>query len=106
MPRGPALSEEGLDALRQMWLLGVDAIVIAQMLGVDRPSVHKARARLGLQPRGGKYTKRDVDPTPDEIIERAQECLDKRKHDTHKPGRVEVKQFLYDGRGAFFTPFA
>ena len=105
MPRGPALSEEWFDALRQMWLLGVDAIVIAQMLGVDRPSVHKARARLGLQPRGGKYSKRDVDPTLKEIAERSQECRARRAPENQKPAHVEIKAYVYDRAGCF-TPFA
>ena len=105
MPRGPALSEEGLNALREMWLLGVDSVVIAQMLGVERASVHKARARLGLQPRGGKYTKREVDPTPEEIEERARWCLEQRAT-KEKAKPVEVRQYVFDGRDSSFHPCA
>jgi hypothetical protein len=66
-----------IDELRRMWIAGVPANEIARHLGIRRPAMHELRRLHGIADRVTKYTKRIVDPTPDEIAERARECRER-----------------------------
>jgi hypothetical protein len=62
-----------LDAekLREWWNSEVPVHEIARRFGVNRKTLHEFRERCGIEDRCDKYTRRFVDPTPDEIAERA-----------------------------------
>lgn len=98
MPRHPALNDEQLGLLKTLWLEDVEPGEIAARLGIVLATVHKARARLGLPPRFNKYRRKDRDPTPEEIVERASECLARRPSHERRPGRVEIRQYHFDGQ--------
>jgi hypothetical protein len=60
-----------------MWDAGVPADVIAAHLGIRRQRLHELRREHGIPDRPNKFRKRIVDPTPDEIAERARECRER-----------------------------
>ena len=94
MPRHPALNPDQLEVLKTLWLAGTESGEIAARLGVALSTVHKARARIGLPERCGKYTKRDKDPTPEEIAERSRECRERhfaeRRRETVECSRIKA----------------
>lgn len=85
-----------IEQLRRLWIAGVPANEIARHLGIRRPAMHELRRLHGIADRENKYTKRIVDPTPDEIEERARECREKRP--VPPADRVEARQFSWNGR--------
>ena len=81
-----------------MWDAGVPADAIAAHLGIRRHKLHELRRLHGIADRECKYRKRPADPTPEEIEERARECRERRPSDEHRPGRVEIRQYHFDGQ--------
>ena len=65
------------EELRSMWMAGVPVHEIARHFRVSKSTVTSARRRLKIPDRPNKYRQRDVDPTPDEIVERARECRER-----------------------------
>ena len=59
------------DKLREWWNSGVTVHEIARRFGVHPREIQKARDQFGIADRHNKYRQREIDPTPDEIAERA-----------------------------------
>jgi len=94
MPRHQALNADQLEVLKTLWMQDVESGEIAARLGICIAAVHKARSRLGLPQRFNKYARKDVDPTPEEIEERARECRERhfaeRRRETHECSRIKA----------------
>jgi hypothetical protein len=85
------------EIIRTMWTAGAPADEIAARIGVHRTKMHAMRRLLGIPDRDCKYRRRYVDPTPEEIEERAKAIRERRVEPCHK--RVEALQFEWNGRG-------
>ena len=97
----PAIAE-----LRRLWSAGVSADAIAAHLGIRRQKLHELRRLHGIPDRPNKFRRRPEDPTPEEIEERKRECRERRPPDEQGPGRVEIKQFHFDGRAFLARSFS
>lgn len=84
-----------IDELRQMWDAGVPADVIARHLGIRRHRLHELRREHGIPDRASKYRKRIVDPTEEEIAERAREVRERRAEPV--AARVEIRHYGWNG---------
>ena len=85
------------EIIRTMWLAGAPADEIAARIGVHRTKMHAMRRMFGIPDRDCKYRRRYVDPTPEEIEERAKAIRERRAE--AEPSRVEAKQYEWNGRG-------
>jgi hypothetical protein len=84
------------EIIRTMWTAGAPADEIAARIGVHRTKMHAMRRMLGIPDRDCKYRRRYVDPTPEEIEERAKAIRERRVEPCHK--RVEARHYGWNGR--------
>lgn len=88
----------------------IPTMEVCRRLGVTRSKLFGLRKRYGLPPRPkNKSNERHVDPTPEEIAERAAECRARRspteKARMERAGltRWELPSYAYDGRSCSFS---
>lgn len=74
-----------IDLLRRLWDEGVHIDEIARLVGCCRHHVYELRVKHGLPRR--RRTAKYVDPTPEEIEQRAAYCREMRDRGTPIGGR-------------------
>jgi len=86
--------------LHELWASGVSYIEIAAALGCSQSYVHRLKTRHKLPNR--QRANREIfnsDPTPEQIAERAAECIARREGPPEPKGeRFSIPRYSWDGR--------
>jgi transposase-like protein len=85
-----------LAVLQRLWAAGKTHIEIAAALGCAEKQVEQLRRRHALPRRPRKQAPVTVDPTPEQIAERAAECRARRPEVIERHARVEIRQYVRD----------
>jgi transposase len=89
-----------LSELWKMWDGGVPTRDIAAHFGVKTSTIYLIQKTYDLPDRGRICKPKDVDPTPEEIAQRAAECRARRPEVIERHARVEIRQYVMnDSRG-------
>jgi hypothetical protein len=97
---GKRQSSYDIDLLRRLWAAGETCEVIAAALGCPISYVWDLRDRYGLPSRRKQKPDGSVDPTPEQIAERAAECRRRREEKILPPReayRAGIKTFSWRG---------
>ena len=101
----PAHKRQPLDValLFQLWNSDMVKAEICQRLGVSVSHLSVLAKRHHLPKRRPVKCQSDVDPTPEEIEERAAECRARRVHSEQMHPSAGIRQYRYSTRTGVFT---
>jgi Trp operon repressor len=102
----PAHKRQSLDValLFKLWASDMVKAEICQKLGVSVSHLSVLAKRHHLPKRRPVKCQSDVDPTPEEIEERAAKCRARRVHSERMHPSAGIRTYRYSSRTGIFTP--